>query len=985
MGARVITPEGANVRSALCCAVVAATMALAPATAAAGPEAGSCVPTTVVAGDMAEVAFPEVVDHGELTDTRLALRIAGDVSDLVATLDHGSVSAAVLVGTPTSSVDGVDAIFTDAAPTSVTDLEGGEPLQGVLAPAEPFAVFDGTTGAWTMTFLNLGTTDVEVESCTLTLTSESVAAAPSTTGTASGLAATGGAVLSPAIAFITVGLGILLLLRAPRRRRAQKTTAMIVVLVLAASVTTLDAAALRAAAPATAEHDGDIIATVRGADAPPPPIAVAASSSRATEPRAIAGSPTVDAGLAPHPWGLPPAGRAVARTDVGLVSYPIGTCDDAAPCLTQLTDNPTDTDIAISPTGMKVAFTRQLDAGSGLAAGRYIHVLDLRTGEIRRLTESTYASGSNEPNMRGDRDPAWSPDEQTIIASDGGRLFTVPAAGGAEATIAGQFGIWCGAGPARVEVSETSLFRYSPQYAPDGSLYYIRRCDGPDSNVGTIVHLTTLDVGQEVDLLPGRAADSTFFDLDMAPDGASLSVTWGTKDDGIAVTPHVSMLDLPGATLRSLTIPPMRPDGFDPSEWTDAPAWSPAGTHLLGGDAAAYRPDGTGFDTVPFSALITSGDLQCSPGNCLSGFVLNVHGADETRDVVASGAVTGAIAPSVFRKAAPGTYDVTLRGQDASIESVQCDDADSTATTTAVSLHVAESEVVVCDIELGSLHDRDGDGIEDQWDTCPDDPENWCHDADRDGVDDPLDPCPLDPLDKCVPGDPDDPDDPDDPSAPRCHPFDVTVALHNGGIDWFDSSISGRVCPPDGSAPRLTVSSTSSSDIRTPSMAAAMDLAGLSVNVEDPVPRVFGAGTSVQTSSAWFGTCFSLVPGGSLGKFAGKGFVKLLSVIKRFAPDRLVAKAVRLWIDVERAALETLTARLSSDVIDELFETVQSTLEGELERRLLGDELDLLPQLCLPIWRVDITVTAGTSIVSYAVHTFGPSDWRLVNATNAVG
>lgn len=176
---------------------------------------------------------------------------------------------------------------------------------------------------------------------------------------------------------------------------------------------------------------------------------------------------------------------------------------------------------------------------------------------------------------------------------------------------------------------------------------------------------------------------------------------------------------------------------------------------------------------------------------------------------------------------------------------------------------------------------------------------------------------------------------------------------------------------------------TSASNIIRPSLYAAMDIAGLSVKVENEKPKVVREGDSA-TSSVWYDACYSVVPGGTIGKFAGKGFPKLLKVIQFHAPDRLVRKAVTMWLKYQQEAIRavahvtTIVTQEEIDGLFTLFETVEDARGGAFTD-LLGGGIGDIGSVCVPAWRTDIAVTAGTAAVSYSVKTFGISNWQSTN------
>ncbi|MCW8096417.1 amidohydrolase family protein [Streptomyces tauricus] len=184
-----------------------------------------------------------------------------------------------------------------------------------------------------------------------------------------------------------------------------------------------------------------------------------------------------------HLWTMRPDGSDVRRrTD--------GPFDDRGP--------------AWSPDGTRIAFASER-GGDPVAGSPYrIHVLDLRTGGIRRVTGLPGQTGPVQDGAWEDFDPTWSPDGERILFVRAKGVTTANGAGLDARTVAAV--PTSGEGPVVVEHTDTTTAQLmTPALAPDGRrLAYLRTTAAPNGSCTLVVDGEPVALAGDVAPVPPR-------------------------------------------------------------------------------------------------------------------------------------------------------------------------------------------------------------------------------------------------------------------------------------------------------------------------------------------------------------------------------------------------------------------------------------------------------------------------------------------------
>ncbi|MFH8468046.1 amidohydrolase family protein [Streptomyces sp. NPDC017991] len=167
-----------------------------------------------------------------------------------------------------------------------------------------------------------------------------------------------------------------------------------------------------------------------------------------------------------HLWTMRPDGSDVRRrTD--------GPFDDRGP--------------AWSPDGTRIAFASERGGDPVTGSPYRIHVLDLRTGDIRRVTGLSGQSGPVQDGAWEDFDPTWSPDGERILFVRARGVTTANGVGLDARTVAAVPA--SGTGPVVVEHTDTTTAQLmTPALAPDGRrLAYLRTTAAPNGSCALVV------------------------------------------------------------------------------------------------------------------------------------------------------------------------------------------------------------------------------------------------------------------------------------------------------------------------------------------------------------------------------------------------------------------------------------------------------------------------------------------------------------------
>ncbi|MFD6291828.1 amidohydrolase family protein [Streptomyces sp. NPDC060205] len=184
-----------------------------------------------------------------------------------------------------------------------------------------------------------------------------------------------------------------------------------------------------------------------------------------------------------HLWTMRPDGSDVRRrTD--------GPFDDRGP--------------AWSPDATRIAFASER-GGDPVAGSPYrIHVLDLRTGDIRRVTGLPGQAGPVQDGAWEDFDPTWSPDGERILFVRAKGVTTVNGLGLDARTVAAVPA--SGTGPVVVEHTDTTTAQLmTPALAPDGRrLAYLRTTAAPNGSCTLVVDGRPVTLAGDLAPVPPR-------------------------------------------------------------------------------------------------------------------------------------------------------------------------------------------------------------------------------------------------------------------------------------------------------------------------------------------------------------------------------------------------------------------------------------------------------------------------------------------------
>ncbi|WP_199842406.1 TolB-like translocation protein, partial [Streptomyces scabiei] len=186
-----------------------------------------------------------------------------------------------------------------------------------------------------------------------------------------------------------------------------------------------------------------------------------------------------------HLWTMRPDGSELKRrTD--------GPWDDRAP--------------AWSPDGTRLAFCSERGGDPDRPGGGCpyrVHVLDLATGEITRVTGLPGQDGPLQDGGWEDFDPTWSPDGSRLLFVRG-KVVTTGSTPSVEArTVAAVAAD--GTGPVTVAHTETEAAQVmTPALAPDGRLAYLRTTPAPHGTCTLVVAGEPVPVDGDLAPVPPR-------------------------------------------------------------------------------------------------------------------------------------------------------------------------------------------------------------------------------------------------------------------------------------------------------------------------------------------------------------------------------------------------------------------------------------------------------------------------------------------------
>ncbi|MFD5747317.1 amidohydrolase family protein [Streptomyces sp. NPDC127033] len=215
--------------------------------------------------------------------------------------------------------------------------------------------------------------------------------------------------------------------------------------------------------------------------------------------------PLTPAGLEPHRPVHSPDGTLLAFCAFQGGGYHLWTMRPDGSDVRQRTEGPwDDRGPAWSPDGTRIAYASER-AGDPVAGSPYrIHVLDLRTGHIARVTGLAGQDGPLQDGAWEDFDPTWSPDGKRILFVRA-RAVTTPTGPGLEARTVAAVPAG-GAGPVVTEHTETEAAQVmTPALAPDGHrLAYLRTTAAPDGSCALVVDGRPVPVAGDIAAVPPR-------------------------------------------------------------------------------------------------------------------------------------------------------------------------------------------------------------------------------------------------------------------------------------------------------------------------------------------------------------------------------------------------------------------------------------------------------------------------------------------------
>ncbi|MFE7133061.1 amidohydrolase family protein [Streptomyces sp. NPDC057638] len=159
---------------------------------------------------------------------------------------------------------------------------------------------------------------------------------------------------------------------------------------------------------------------------------------------------------------------------------------------------------AWSPDGTRIAFASERGGDPVTGAPYRIHVLDLRTGAVRRLTGVPGQQGPLQDGPWEDADPTWSPDGTRILFV---RAKGVTTPTGAPALEARTIAAVPAAGPGPVTVVHTSAEPgqlLAPALARDGRLAVLRTTPAPQASCVLLVDGRPVPVPGDLAAVPPR-------------------------------------------------------------------------------------------------------------------------------------------------------------------------------------------------------------------------------------------------------------------------------------------------------------------------------------------------------------------------------------------------------------------------------------------------------------------------------------------------
>ncbi|MFF3698669.1 amidohydrolase family protein [Streptomyces sp. NPDC002221] len=215
--------------------------------------------------------------------------------------------------------------------------------------------------------------------------------------------------------------------------------------------------------------------------------------------------PLTPAGLEPTRPVHAPDGELIAFSAYQGGGYHIWTMRPDGSELRRRTEGPwDDRGPAWSPDGTRIAFSSER-GGDPVAGSPYrIHVLDLPTGRLTRLTGLSGQDGPLQDGPFEDFDPTWSPDGKRILFVRA-KAVTTPFGLGVDARTVAAVPAQ-GTGAVTIEHTETENAQVmTPALAPDGHrLAYLRTTPAPTASCALVVDGKPVPVAGDIAPMPPR-------------------------------------------------------------------------------------------------------------------------------------------------------------------------------------------------------------------------------------------------------------------------------------------------------------------------------------------------------------------------------------------------------------------------------------------------------------------------------------------------
>lgn len=215
--------------------------------------------------------------------------------------------------------------------------------------------------------------------------------------------------------------------------------------------------------------------------------------------------PLTPAGLEPNRPTYAPDGSLIAFCAYQGGGFHLWTMRPDGSGLRQRTDGPwDDRGPAWSPDGTRLAFGSERGGDPVTGSPYRIHVLDLSTGDITRVTGLPGQEGPLQDGRWEDFDPTWSPDGSRLLFVRA-KVVTSASGQGVEArTIAAVAAD--GTGPVTAEHTETEAAQVmTPALAPDGRrLAYLRTTGSPNGSCTLVVDGRPVPVTGDIAPVPPR-------------------------------------------------------------------------------------------------------------------------------------------------------------------------------------------------------------------------------------------------------------------------------------------------------------------------------------------------------------------------------------------------------------------------------------------------------------------------------------------------